>query len=184
MQGELNKNVVEGEKGERGSPPDLFFFPLLSLQAQMFYGLYKLLRARECPPIWRSGAEAQTYHFPFPPFSSLSQLPRCKSIPTHKQQRQLGNRAATILQHHSIMAAQNYFHGGKKRSRFRYFSLMLSVCEFSVSDPRITVPFTHHMGSPPHFIVLFLTTPVELICLSFRFFFFFLFLGFPVVGPR
>lgn len=66
MQGELNKNVVKRGKGERGSPPSppTSFF-LTQPSNPDVYGLYKLLRARECPPLWSSSAEAQTYHFLF-----------------------------------------------------------------------------------------------------------------------
>lgn len=163
MQGERNKNVVKRGKGERGSPPRpprrLRFF-LTQPSNPDVYGLYKLLRARECPPLWSSSAEPRLITFPFPSFS-LSLLPRCKSIQTHKRQRQLGNRATTILQHHSIMATENYFHSArqkKKKKKVPDLDFSISRSE-SGSAPSLILTkqrqHLHRVTSPSHFSVVF-----------------------------
>lgn len=147
------------EKGSAGAPQSSFF--LTQPSSPDVYGLYKLSRARECPSLWSSSAEAQTYHFPFPSFS-LSLLPRCKSIQTHKQQRQLGNRATTILQRHSIMATENYFHSALQKKKEKLPDLdFSSSCSESVSPSQIPTEQLQrllHVTSPPRFIAVFWTT--------------------------
>lgn len=133
MQGELNKNVVRGER-ERALQTS--FFPTQPSSPDV-YGLYKLLRARECPPLW---SEQQQCRSPDLSLShslslsrslflslSLSWLPHCKSIQTHKQRQQLGNRTIAILQWHSIMTTSDRFHTLLKNSRPPHPLLLFSI---------------------------------------------------------
>lgn len=85
------------------------FFPTQPASPDV-YGLYKLLRARECPPLSSKQQQCRSpdlsLSFSFPLTFSLSLqswLTHYKSIQTVKHWRQLGKRTIARLQRHSIM---------------------------------------------------------------------------------
>lgn len=81
MQGALNKNVVRGGRGEweskgareRERALQTSFFPTQPSSPDV-YGLYKLLRARECPPLWSEQQQCRSpdLSLPLSVFLSLS----------------------------------------------------------------------------------------------------------------
>lgn len=88
--------------GQRHREKVLSFFPTQPSSPDV-YGLYKLLRARECPPLQsrqqKSNAGAQTYHQYLRP-NSLTVNPYRHTSPGD---RQLRNTSLTILQKLSII---------------------------------------------------------------------------------
>lgn len=97
--------MLRGEKEERVRALQTSFFPTQPSSPDV-YGLYKLLRARECPPLRSEQQQCRSpdLSLSLSPLLSLSWLPHCKSIQTHKRWRQLGNRTIAILQRLSITA--------------------------------------------------------------------------------
>lgn len=108
--------MLRGEKEERERALQTSFFPTQPSSPDV-YGLYKLLRARECPPLRSEQQRCRS-----PDLSlSLSLFALCLDSFTvnpsrHKQRRQLGNRTVARLQWLSIMATSQRFHTLLKNS--------------------------------------------------------------------
>lgn len=188
--------MLWGEKGERGSPPDLFF-SLLSLQAQMFMVCINYWGPENVPHSGVAVQKPRLITFPFPRSLCLNSLAvnpsRHTSISDSWETELLLFSNTTQSWPHTTISTVLF----EKSSTFIFFYFMLRVCKYSFSDPHITTAaFTRHVMSPPHFIVFvglffffFLTTPGRsyfpssflLSSLSPRVF---ACLGFPVAGLR
>lgn len=152
MQGELNKNVVEGEKGERGRPSRPLF-SLLSLQAQMFIVCINYWGPENVPHSGEAAQKLRLITFPFPRSLCLNSLAvnpsrHTSSSDSWETELLLFSNTTQSWPHISTVLFRNKVPGF-------YISFLCYECSF---DPHIIAAFTRHIESPPHFIVVFLTT--------------------------